>query len=152
MKTKQLSYDARMYLCEDICNIANNLSRLDNDGRKTFNDSLKFYIPPIAKKNESDCFNFHVEDIKNYTQDVYNSGERPKTFIELLDEALEAYLYEKVMNCIDIVAYNFLINYVNIHGLNRRVSYEMIDTVSYCANEYTTPQELVDNLYSYLDD
>lgn len=152
MKTKKFPYDVRMYLCEDICNIANNLSRLDNDGRKTFNDLLKFYIPSIAKKNESDCFNFHVEDIKKYAQDVYNNGEKPKTFIELLDKALEAYLYEKVMNCIDIVAYNFLINYVNAHGLTKRVSYEMIETISYCANEYTTPQELVDNLYSYLDD
>lgn len=152
MQTKQLPYDVRMYLCEDICNIATNLSRLDNDGRRSFNDIMTDYLIPIIKRNESDCFNFHIEDIKKYAQDVYNNSEKPKTFIELLNKALEAYLYEKVMNCIDIVAYNFLINYVNTHNLEGRIDYDIIESIANCASGYTSPQELVDNLYSMLDD
>lgn len=152
MKTKQLPYDARMYLCDDICKLADNLSNTGNNWKRTFYDLLNYYVPPIVKRNESDCFNFHMEEIKYYLKDVYNGGNKPSSFIQLLDSALDAYLCEKVIINIDVVAYNFLINYVNANNLNKRVSYEMVETIAHSANEYTSPQELVDNLHSYLED
>lgn len=152
MEIKQLPYDARMYLCEDICKLADNLSKLDNDWKRTFEDLFNDYVPLIVKKNESDCFNFHINEIKYYLSGIYDEGTRPKSFIQLLDMALDTYLCEKVIININIVAYNFLINYVNANNLNKRVSYEMVETIAHSANEYTSPQELVDNLHSYLDD
>lgn len=152
MQTKQMPYDARMYLCDDICKLADNLSKLDNDWKRTFEDLFNDYVPSIVKKNESDCFNFHMNEIKHYLSGIYDEGTRPKSFMQLLDMALDTYLCEKVIINIDIVAYNFLINYVNANSLNKRVSYEMIETIAHSANEYTSPQELVDNLHSFLED
>ena len=65
---------------------------------------------------------------------------------------MDDYIYDRVVNHIDIVAHNFLIRYVNKYNLEERVSYEMIDIIAHEANEYTSPQMLVDNLYSMLDD
>ena len=152
MQTKQLPYDLRMYLCEDICKLADNLSSLDNDWKRTFEDLFNDYVPLFVKNNESDCFNFHMNEIKHYLSGIYDEGTRPKSFTQLLDMALDAYLCEKVIINIDIVAYNFLINYINVNNLNKRVSYDMVETIAHSANEYTSPQELVDNLHSFLED
>jgi len=152
MKTKQLPYDARMYLCDDICKLADNLSSTSNNWKRTFYDLLNDYVPPIVKKNESDCFNFHMEEIKHYLKDAYNDGNRPSSFTQLLDSALDTYLCEKVIINMDVVAYNFLINLINDIGLQRSVSYEMVDIIASNANEYTSPQELATNLRSMIED
>ena len=93
-----------------------------------------------------------MEEIKHYLKDVYDDGNRPSSFTQLLDSALDTYLCEKVIINMDVVAYNFLINLINDIGLQRSVSYEMVDIIANNANEYTSPQELATNLRSMIED
>ena len=102
------------------------------------------YIPPVVKKNELDCFRFHIDDIKQYTKSIYDSGNRPSSFIALLDRALDEYICEKLIIQLDIIAYNFLVNYVNDNNL--KVDEKTIEMLSVNISEMTTLNDLIARL------
>lgn len=139
------------YLAHEIDELADKLA-MQNAPNKCFKNLLSDYVPTIVINNINDCYDNHLELLKPYIEMVYNMAHKPAQFKTLIFMALSEYINEKIIEHIDIVAYNYLINYVNANSLNKRVSYEMIETIAHGANEYTSPQELVDNLHSYLDD
>lgn len=150
MKTKVIPLDYT-YLAQEIDEIADKLSaiRIVNRSFLTF---ISDFADNLSQKEAEDCYEHHIEDIKSQIKQVYEHKVLFGFFQNLITMSLSEYIKEKLIEHIDIIAYNYLVNYVNANNLNTRVSYEMIETIAHNANEYTSPQELIDNLHSFLED
>lgn len=150
MKTKVIPLDYT-YLAQEIDEIADKLSAMPAVNR-SFLTPISDFAYNLAQKEAENCYEHHIEDIKPQMEQVYEHKALFGSFQDFIAISLSEYIKEKLIEHIDIIVYNYLVNYVNANNLNRRVSYEMIETIAHDAYEYISPQELVDNLHSFLED